>query len=71
MRMTKEEAARHMREDTPLNQVMAVLSGVMGRVEQNGMQRRPSSPVEVRGMMLAGVERILAKAVEVGLVTRT
>ena len=71
MRMTKEEAARHMREDTPLNQVMAVLWGEMGRVEQDGMQRRPSTPMEVRAMMLEGVERILAKAAEVGLVTHT
>ncbi len=70
MRMTKEEAARHMREHTPLNQVMVILMSEVDRAEQDGMQRRPSSPVEVKGMMLEGVERILAKAEEVGLVTR-
>ncbi len=68
--MTKDDVMKHIRDFTPLAQTMAVLSGVVGQIEQDGMQRRPSGPVEVKGMMLDGVERILAKAVEVGLVMR-
>ncbi len=68
--MTDDEVRMHTRHFTPLAQTMAVLSGVIGQIEQDGMQQRPSSPVEVRRMMLEGVERILAKAEEVGLVTR-
>ena len=68
--MTEDEAMRHIRHFTPLAQVMAVLSGEMGRVEQASMQRRPASPVEIRKMQLEGVGRILSKAEEVGLVTR-
>ncbi len=69
--MTKEDATRHMRDHTPLNQVMVILMSEVGRAEQDGMQRCPSTPIEFRAMMLDGVERILTKAVEVGLVTRT
>ena len=70
MRTTVEEATRHWRENTPLNQVMVKLLSEALRLEQDGMQRRPSSPIEVRAMMLDGVERILAEAERVGLVTR-
>ncbi len=71
MRTTVKEATRHMHENTPLNQVMVILSSEIGRAEQDVMQRRPSTPIEFRATMLDGVERILAKAEEVGLVTRT
>ncbi len=71
MRTTTEEAIRHMRENTPLNQVVAKLSSEIARMEQDAMQRVPFTPIEARAIMLDGVERILAKAEEVGLVTRT
>ncbi len=71
MRMTTDEAVRHMQEQTPLNKVMVVLLSEVGRLEQDGMQRIPSGPIEVRAMMLDGAKRILDKAVEVGLVTYT
>jgi len=68
--MTTEEAIRHMRENTPLNQVMVILMSEAARLEQDGMQRRPSTPIQCRAMMLDGVERVLAKAEEVGLIER-
>jgi len=70
MRTTTEEATRHMREDTPLNRVMVQLCGEVARMEQEAVQRQPPTPIEARAMMFDGVERILAEAERVGLITR-
>ena len=67
--MTNDEIMQHIRERTPLDQVRAVLSGVIGSAEQAGMQRRAPGPIEMRGREFEGVQSILRKAVEVGLVT--
>lgn len=66
--MNDDEVMRHIRENTPLNQVRSVLSGVIGAAEQAGMQRRPQSPVEMRAAEFAGLQRILDAAVRHGLV---
>lgn len=68
--MTDEEALQHMREHTPLDQVRRELSGIIGQAEQAGMQSRPPSPIETRKSEFSAVERLLAKAEEVGLVRR-
>ena len=69
--MTNDEVMEHIRNSTPLAQTMAVLSRVVGQIEQDGMQLHPSNPVKIKGMLLEGVNHILAKAQEVGLVIRT
>lgn len=68
--MTDEELMDHLKNDTALNKVRTVLSGVIGAADQAGQQRRPQTPVEVRKQEFAGVEKILDAAVEAGLVTR-
>lgn len=69
--MTNDEAAKHMREGSPLWQVQAVVSDTCGMLEQAEMQRRPPSPIEARAMLLDATNRIIDKAVDVGLVIRT
>jgi len=68
MARSQDEIMHHLRNRTPLDQVRVVFSGACGRIEQAGMQRIPLSPVEMRGMELDAVEKIIARAVEVGLV---
>lgn len=67
MARSQDEIMRHLRERTPLDQVRAVFSSACGRIEQAGMQRTPLNPIDMRGMELDAVEKIIAKAVEVGL----
>lgn len=67
---TDDDVMHHIRANSPLNQVRAVLSGVLGEAEQAEAQRRPPSPVERRKAEFRAVERILAKAVEVGIVAQ-
>jgi hypothetical protein len=68
--MTEQEIMDHIRGGTPLFKVMCVLSDAQGELEQANMQRQRPTPVEARGMQLDAVNRIINKAVEVGLVTR-
>lgn len=67
MARSQDEIMHHLRNRTPLEQVRAVFSDACGRIEQAGMQRTPLGPVKMRGMELDAAEKIIAKAVEVGL----
>lgn len=66
--MTNEETMKHIREQTPLDQVRTIFSGRCARIEQAGAQRQPLGSIEMRGMEFDAVADILAKAIEVGLV---
>ncbi len=69
--MNDKDTLHHLKNHTPLAQVATILAGVIGQLEQDEMQRKPSSPIEQKGMLFEGVRNILAKAQEVGLVIRT
>jgi hypothetical protein len=66
--MTVDETMRHIRENTELNQLRAKLSGIIGKHEQAGMQRHPSTPVAMRCEEFDDVLALLALAVKLGLV---
>lgn len=65
--MNTQDALRHMREHTPLNQFRACLSGVIGEAEQAGQQRRPPTPMETRKHEFESAQRLLETAFELGL----
>ena len=71
--MTDSEVLKALRSDTPLNRARAIFSAQCARIEQEGMQRRPAGPIEIRRMEFEAVQKIAAalgvtipNAVEVG-----
>lgn len=59
-RRTDAEVMEALRADTPLNRARAKFSGFCGRIEQEGMQRRPVGPIEIRRLEFEAVEAIAA-----------
>lgn len=50
-----------LRSDTQLNRARVRFSSAAAEIEQDAMQRRPSSPIDIRKMEFAAVARILAE----------
>lgn len=57
--MNDAEVMAELRSNSPLNKARAVLSSAIGEAEQDGMQRKPPGPVEMRRKEFAAVRRIL------------
>lgn len=57
-RMTDADVIRHIRDDTPLNQIRSKLSGWLGRIEQEGAQRHSPSPIEMRRLEFEALEEL-------------
>ena len=68
--MSPEEVMNHIREDTLLNQLRMVLSGIIGQMEQESMQRQRPSIQEIRALEFTSLERLLDKAEDLGLIKR-
>lgn len=56
--MTDAEVMAALRSDTPLNRARARFSHNAAAIEQAGLQRKPSGPVEVRRMEFKAVQEI-------------
>lgn len=60
-RMTDAEVMEELRSDSPLNRARKAFSSACGRIEQDGGQRKPSGPVEIRRMEFEAVKAIAAE----------
>ena len=58
-KMTTEEVMSELRSDSPLNRARQKFSSAAARIEQEGAQRRPASPIEVRAMEFQAVREIV------------
>lgn len=58
-RLTDDQVMELLRSESPLNKARAKFSGWCGRIEQEGMQRRPPGPIEIRRMEFEAVKDIL------------
>lgn len=56
--MTNEEVMAALRSDTPLNRARKAFSGASAALEQEGKQRRPAGPIEIRRMEFEAVQKI-------------
>lgn len=59
-RMTDQEVMKALRADTALNRARAIFSSAYAGIEQEGMQRKPAGPIEIRRMEFEAVEKIAA-----------
>jgi len=57
-RRTDAEVMAELKSDSPLNKARAKFSNWCGRIEQEGMQRKPAGPVEIRRLEFEAVEAI-------------
>jgi len=58
--MSRDEIMAELRADTPLNRARAKFRCWAARIEQEGMQRNPIGPIEVRGLEFQAVREIVA-----------
>ena len=59
-RRTDAEVMAELRSDSALNKARAKFSHWAATIEQEGMQRRPAGPIEIRRLEFEAVEEILA-----------
>jgi len=57
-RRTDDEVMAELLSDSPLNRARAKFSHWAAHIEQEGLQRRPAGPVEVRRLEFEAVEEI-------------
>jgi len=57
--MTNEEIMTELKSNSNWNKARAEFSFAMARIEQDQMQRKPSGPVEIRGMEFEAVKKIV------------
>ena len=58
--MTDEEVIAELRSDSPLNKARQQFRSWSVRIEWEGQQRRPLSPIEMRRMEFEAVQAIVA-----------
>lgn len=68
--MTDDDLLHHLRENTPLNRVRAVLSGIIGEGAQQSAQRGAPAPTKWRKWEFVAVDRLLDAAEQAGLIRR-
>jgi len=68
--LSPEDAMTHVINNTPLNKLRSVLSGIVGRMEQESLQRYRPSIQEIRAAEFNDLEHLLDRAEELGFIKR-
>jgi hypothetical protein len=59
-KMTQDEVMAELRSESNWNKARAKFSGWCGRLEQEGMQRKPIGPIERRELEFRAVKEIVS-----------